>query len=390
MEIHKLLQFHLKPPQELQRDFLGRGFVVPILSSPRILPWRCRPQLSERDPARPWVKDRPRLLNVKGARKDGGPLSAGTARHEDGTSILYLQERFPDEDSVIAYLFECQSEKLSRCDECGSRFKLCPVRGTSKYSGYFCKANNITITKGTILYRSAWTLKSWLVSMMYLTNSRAGVTTAIIGAMLGIGQDTAFRVADQIRNHMAPLEEHRTVGGEGKHVPISFRWIKRTRNHGAPRGRQTLVMRFSTVFRSSPLSYQIAGFRRSPLSLFQGSGQGRSCFTSTTSRSADFWGMASTRNCPRHSTWCRAKLIRRPSILPFPIGQISSGFSVPLMGRQSRTTSASILASSISSSIVEIAPARHSGISFTARMHSTVDRLIGPAILASASGKADQ
>lgn len=179
---------------------------------------------------------------MKDARKNGGPLSSRATRPEEGISILYLQERFPDENSVIAYLFECQSEKMSRCDECGSRFKLYPVRGTRKYSGYCCKDNYRTITKGTLFFKSTLPLTSWLVAIMYFTNSRAGVTTAFIGAMLGIGQDTAFRVADQIRNRMALLEEHRTVGGEGRPVAISFRWIKRTRNRGAPRGRQTLVM----------------------------------------------------------------------------------------------------------------------------------------------------
>lgn len=78
----------------------------------------------------------PRCLHVKDARKNGGPLSIRATRPEEGTSILYLQEPFADEDSVIAYLLECQSEKISTRDECGSRFKLYPVKVTRKYSGY--------------------------------------------------------------------------------------------------------------------------------------------------------------------------------------------------------------------------------------------------------------
>lgn len=181
-------------------------------------------------------------LHMKGAGEIGGTLTPRAARLQEGMNIFYLEHRFPNEASVIAYLFECQSEKLSRCDECGAKLKLYPVRGTKRYSGLCCKYIYRTVTKGTIFFKSTIPLRSWLIVIMYIANSKAGVTTAFIGAMLGIGKDTSFKMADQIRNRMTLLEGQRTVGGEGQHVAISFRRIKRTRNRGAPRGSQTLVM----------------------------------------------------------------------------------------------------------------------------------------------------
>lgn len=179
---------------------------------------------------------------MKGAGEIGGTLTPRAARQQEGMSIHYLQDRFPDEDSLIAYLFECQAERLSRCDECGSKLKLYRISGTKRYSGLCCKYVYRTVTKETIFFKSTMSLRSWLIVIMYFANSKTGVTTAFIGAMLGIGRDTSFKMADQIRNRMALLEGHRTIGGEGQHVGISFRWIKRTRNRGARRGSQTLVM----------------------------------------------------------------------------------------------------------------------------------------------------
>lgn len=187
-------------------------------------------------------------LHMKGAGEIGGTLTPRAARLQEGMNIFYLEDRFPDEDSVIAYLFECQSEKLSQCDECGEKLKLYPVRGTRRYSGLCCKYVYRTVTKGTIFFKSTTPLRSWLIVIMYFANSKAGVTTAFIGAMLGIGKDTSFKMADHIRNRMALLEDHRTVGGEGQHVAISFRRIKRTSNRGGPRGLQPLVMALSDSF----------------------------------------------------------------------------------------------------------------------------------------------
>lgn len=153
-----------------------------------------------------------------------------------------VKECFPDEESLLRFIFDCRSSELSKCDHCGSFTKLYRTKGTKRYSGYCCGDVYRTVTKGTIFFRSTLPFSTWLIAALYFANSKSGVTTAFIGAMLGIGKDTSFKVSDRIRSHMALLESNRTIGGENRPVAVTFRLIRRTHDRGPPGGRGTLVM----------------------------------------------------------------------------------------------------------------------------------------------------
>lgn len=160
----------------------------------------------------------------------------------EGTSIHAVRCAFPDDDAIIDHLFKVRFAGRVFCDVCGESVNMYRIKKYRRYSGNCCKYISRTCTTGTLFDRTHVRLTDWLHVMLYFANSKSGISTSMVGRLLGYGKDMAFKIASRTRAHMALLETGRIVGGDKVPVGISFKTMKGVRNRNATSAVSPLVM----------------------------------------------------------------------------------------------------------------------------------------------------
>jgi transposase-like protein len=117
-------------------------------------------------------------------------------------TVKYFNERFPDDDTCLAYMFEQTHGNLSACPKCGivnpSYYR---VRNRKCYECKDC-GNQIHPLANTIFHKSSTPLRDWFYVIFLFSVAKNGVSAKEVERHLGVTYKTAWRIAKQVRTLM--------------------------------------------------------------------------------------------------------------------------------------------------------------------------------------------
>ena len=129
---------------------------------------------------------------------------------------------FPDEVTCFKYLLEARS--VNECPWCGRQIVFYRV-SMRRLRCPACEVN-MSLTAGSIFFRSGIPLRSWFQCVFLMCIAKPGVSARYIARYFGIQKDAAWRMASLIRLQMARLSVNRTFGGVGERVELDETLIK--------------------------------------------------------------------------------------------------------------------------------------------------------------------
>ena len=131
-------------------------------------------------------------------------------------TINELRKQYPDEASCRQF-FESTIWANGRfCPHCGSEKSWC-IKGNSVRAGlYECGGCGLqfTVTTKTPMHSTKLPLWTWLLAMYLIANSSKGISSVVLGRLIGTKQPTAWKLGHAIRAMMAlvPTELPRLMG----------------------------------------------------------------------------------------------------------------------------------------------------------------------------------
>ena len=117
-------------------------------------------------------------------------------------TVRHFNERFPDDDTCLDFMFEQVYGNLPACMKCGvvepSYYR---VRGRKCYECKDC-GNQVHPLGNTIFHKSSTSLRDWFYIIYLFSVSKNGVSAKEVERHLGVTYKTAWRIAKQVRTLM--------------------------------------------------------------------------------------------------------------------------------------------------------------------------------------------
>jgi transposase len=137
--------------------------------------------------------------------------------------------QFPDDSTCLDHLFTVRFGESVECPRCGA---VGQFRRLRKMPAYTCNCgHHIHPMAGTPFERSRTPLQKWFYSMYLFTTSRHGVPAKELQRQLGVTYKTAWRMANEIRKYMGPIDGDDPLDG---HVEVDETHAGGKRGRGAP------------------------------------------------------------------------------------------------------------------------------------------------------------
>jgi transposase len=116
-------------------------------------------------------------------------------------TIKDFNERFPNDDACLEWLWQHRFPKLINCPVCGQPRKFYHLKDRKQYQCDHCRYQ-ISPTAGTILHKSPTPLRSWFYAAFLLSSTKTGISAKQLQRELGVTYKTAWRMFTQIRKLM--------------------------------------------------------------------------------------------------------------------------------------------------------------------------------------------
>ena len=161
-------------------------------------------------------------------------------------NIIEVFERFPNQESCIAYLEAVRWHGQPTCPYCGSA-KTAVRTDKDRPRRHRCRECNtsFSVTVGTIFHRTHLPLQKWFLAISLILNAKKGLSALQLSRDLDVNKNTAWRIAMQIRKAMTRAEHRSLLTGivEMDETYIGGKPRKGTKGDGPdehhPRGRGT-------------------------------------------------------------------------------------------------------------------------------------------------------
>lgn len=127
--------------------------------------------------------------------------------------------QFPDDETCLQHLFDVRFGQGYECPSCGRATKWYRIKAERAYSCQFC-GYHLHPTVGTPFAKTRTPLQLWFYAIHLFTTTRHGVSGKELERQLGVTYKTAWRMADEIRKHMASVDGSTPVGGLNEIVEI--------------------------------------------------------------------------------------------------------------------------------------------------------------------------
>jgi transposase-like protein len=125
-------------------------------------------------------------------------------------SLTDFFERFPTEESAVAHLEQSRWADGVRCPSCnGKNIEKCKV--PMPYRCRYCR-KHFSVRVGTIFSESKLPIRTWLLAIHILTNSKKGVSSTQLAQMLKTTQKTAWFLAHRIRETYQSAQDTKMSG----------------------------------------------------------------------------------------------------------------------------------------------------------------------------------
>ncbi|MGH9637459.1 MAG: IS1595 family transposase [Candidatus Angelobacter sp.] len=129
-------------------------------------------------------------------------------------SVRDFFKRFPDDDSCLAHVMQIRHGGTEReCPNCHKPAKFYRLKKRPAYSCALC-GFHIYPCAGTPFERTRTPLQLWFYAMYLFTTSRHGVPAKELQRQLSVTYKTAWRMAHEIRKHMANVDGDANLSGE--------------------------------------------------------------------------------------------------------------------------------------------------------------------------------
>ncbi len=152
------------------------------------------------------------------------------------TSFYQFHKQFPDDESCLEHMMAKRFGGLeTTCPKCGEHGRFYRMTRERAYVCQHCK-HQVHPTAGTFMHRTRLPLHKWFMAMWMFTTSRHGVAAKELERQLDVSYPTAWRMAHQIRKHMAETDGEWPLGGvvEADETYIGGRRSGGKRGRGAP------------------------------------------------------------------------------------------------------------------------------------------------------------
>ncbi len=181
-------------------------------------------------------------------------------------TIKQFNERFPDDDTCLDYMFEQAYGDMPACLKCGIvKPSYYRVRNRKCYECKDC-GNQLHPLASTIFHKSSTSLRDWFYVIYLFSVAKNGVSAKEVERHLGVTYKTAWRIAKQVRALMqqgtSPLSgivetDETYIGGvqRGKNITVQdkavvFGMVERGGNakaeHVRSAGARVLLPRLQT------------------------------------------------------------------------------------------------------------------------------------------------
>ena len=128
-----------------------------------------------------------------------------------------FQAEFPNDEACLEHLMRVNYGGTEIvCPACGVETKFHPMTKRRAYACQDC-GHHIYPCAGTIFHKSATKLTLWFFAMYLMTSTRHGVAAKELQRQLGVTYKTAWRMAHELRKHMANADKPGPLSG---HVEV--------------------------------------------------------------------------------------------------------------------------------------------------------------------------
>ena len=134
------------------------------------------------------------------------------------TTIEFFRQ-FTDDETCLKHLFEVRFGQGHVCPSCGRPSNWYRIKAERAYSCQWC-GHHLHPTVGTPLAKTRTPLQLWFYAIHLFTTTRHGVSAKELQRQLGVTYKTAWRMADEIRKHMAMVDGDSPLGGRGHVVEV--------------------------------------------------------------------------------------------------------------------------------------------------------------------------
>ena len=152
------------------------------------------------------------------------------------TTFYEFQQQFPDDEACLHHLLVTRygGTELD-CPKCGAFAKFYRM---TKERGYVCQhcGHHLHPTAGTFMHRTRLPLHKWFYAMFLFSTTRHGVAAKELERQLDVSYPTAWRMAHEIRKHMADADGEWPLDGdvEADETYVGGRTTGGKRGRGAP------------------------------------------------------------------------------------------------------------------------------------------------------------
>lgn len=148
-------------------------------------------------------------------------------------------KQFPDDQSCLEHLFNVRFGQGHKCPKCEREAKWYPIKSERAYSCQWC-GHHLHPTVGTLFEKSRTSLQLWFYAIYLFTATRHGVSGKELQRQLGVTYKCAYRMGQQIREHMADVDGETPLSG---HVEIDETYIggKRPGKRGRGASGKTVI-----------------------------------------------------------------------------------------------------------------------------------------------------
>ncbi len=144
---------------------------------------------------------------------------------------------YPSDQSCLTHLFEARFGQGHYCPKCGKSSNWYRIKAERAYSCQWC-GHHLHPTVGTPFEDSRTPLQLWFYAIYLFTTSRHGVPAKELERQLGVTYKTAWRMADQIRKHIANVDGEWPLVGN---VEVDETFVGGKKPHGQGGSKKTCV-----------------------------------------------------------------------------------------------------------------------------------------------------
>jgi len=162
-------------------------------------------------------------------------------------------KRFPDDESCINHLMSMRYGHELDCPKCGKHSKFHRIKKMPAFECQWC-GHHIHPMAGTPFERSRTPLQKWFYAIYLFTTSRHGVAAKELQRQLGVTYKCAWRMAHQIREHMAKVDGDDDLSG---HVEVDETWVGGKKPWARGRGAHNKSIVFGMIERSGNVMTRI-------------------------------------------------------------------------------------------------------------------------------------